>query len=440
MYETIFLVLFVPSIIIGLFCLLDWAVSLVDTPCPDCASAPLDRTRGQWPALFPERSGKSATKGTKEARISKFHSLTPELVDMLMDLLSPLSLRCLKLTCRRFYYYARHTRDLSTPELFTLQCFFERDQPYLKRVVCGFCRVSHDRSSFFPSELRKDPFHRRCMIFKPALRICPHFTSTLNEARRLSNDLGGFICSHQSCIFGGAPVIGNSWGNVFIEKRHYITMIHDNRWPDISEVKQLLGVYNVPICPHVSLADNLVSKAYRPYEKVFGDGCPYCETTFEFEITLCARPETVRGRDCLDLVVHRNLGDLEDETDPTWLAQLSVTKEPDLTNYWLNCIILSQDYELDKRKRVRRTIPCGDGGCDFKAQIKNSEIKLSAINWEIRVRTETTAEQWHRKPFGNHQDYAMGLKDRILCKPLWAPPGTTWYELLALIFIGKNLF
>lgn len=141
--------LIILSVFTGLFRFLGCLTTLpppVDTPCPDCASATLDKSRGQWPALLPDQGGKTTTKGTRESRISKLHSLPPELVDMLMDFLSPLSLRCLKLTCRRFYYYARYTRDLSTPELFTLHCFLERDQPYLKRVVCGFCRVSHDRS------------------------------------------------------------------------------------------------------------------------------------------------------------------------------------------------------------------------------------------------------------------------------------------------------
>lgn len=275
------------------------------------------------------------------------------------------------------------------------------------------------------------------MTFRPALRICPHFTSSFGFARLLSRNRPGkgkFICSHQTCTLGGAPRLIHYWGNFYIYKRHYITMIHNDRWPDISEVKQLLEVYNVPICPHLSLADNLVLKAYRPYEEVFRDGCSYCDTSFEFRFSLCAYVETMPGRDCLDLVVHRNIGRLQNETDPTWLSQLSVTKEPDLTNYWLNCIILSQDYELDKRKRIRRNIPCGRRGCEFKAQIRDSEDELSALNWEIRLRTESMTEQWLQEPFSNHHDYAMSQKDKIRYKPLWTPPGTTWYELLTLNF------
>jgi hypothetical protein len=434
-------VLVVLSLVIGLF----WLATLpppVDTPCPDCASTIRDRSHGRWPVFLQNQGGKTTTKGTTEARISQLHSLPPELVDMLMNLLSPLSLQCLKLTCRRFYYYARYTRDLSIPELFTLHCFLERDQPYLTRLICGLCRVLHDRSQFFPSELRKDPFHRRCMIFKPALRICPHFTSTFDVVRRLSRNCSGhFICSHQSCTLGGAPRLSHSWGNFYIHKRHYITMIHNDRWPDINEAKQLLDVYNVPICPHLSLADDLVLKAYRPYEEVFGDSCSYCDTSFEFRFNLCAYVETMPGRFCLDLVVRRNLGTLQTETDPKWLSQLSVTKEPDLTSYWLNCIILSQDYELDKRKRIRRNIPCGYSGCEFKAQIKDSENKLSAVNWEIRLQIESMTEQWLQGSFSsNHQDYATDLKDNILYKPLWAPPGTTWYELLHPYSLGKNVF
>lgn len=267
------------------------------------------------------------------------------------------------------------------------------------------------------------------MTRKTALRVCPYHTRTFNSVRWLAcNFLGSTICDHHSCTLGGAPTLKRSWGSYYIQKRHYITMAHTHKWPDASEVKQLLDAYNVPICPHLSLGQEFVLNAYRPHEQVFGNRCSYCDTHFQFRLAGCTYDREIPGSKCLDIFVRRNLGALQLHTDPIWLSQLSISQEPGLTNYWLNCIILSQDYELDKRKRIHRNTPCGDKKrCRFKAEIKESENRLNARSINTRYEIDSLSGRLLRAPFGNHLDYALSLKDKILYKPLWAPPGTTWY-------------
>lgn len=139
-----------------------WPETRPNAPCPGCASStsPAGKSQAQKLTSLTHRSEKCVSQATKENWSSKSHRLPAELVDLVMGLLSPLSLRCLKITCRRFYYHPYHTSSLSSPERFELLCFLERDQPSLERVVCGSCRSDHDRSQFFPTELQKDPFHR----------------------------------------------------------------------------------------------------------------------------------------------------------------------------------------------------------------------------------------------------------------------------------------
>lgn len=379
--------------VIGLISLSLWLETHAppaNNPCPDCASD----TRHESQALDPPSSLGHRRYGTfqlasSEDESSTFQRLPPEILDLVMDPLSPLNLRCLKMTCRRFYHHSHHTKTNFTTdwERFHLRCVLERDQTSFQRLICGCCHVHHDRSQFFPSEERKkDPFQRGCMTYKPVLRVCPHSTLSFSTIRSRANSyLGNPICNHASCTLGGAPALGTFLGDYTISKRHYLTMVSTLRWPSISEVKKLLQVYNVPMCPHLTLGHSYVLGAYRPLEEVFENRCSYCDTHFQFRLfELCSNDRAMPGSNSLNVFVTRNIGRLYYPTDPTWLSQLCVVKEPDLSNYWVNCITFSHSFEIDKRKRFRGNMPCGGSVCDFKAQIKESENMLERRTTNIK--------------------------------------------------------
>ena len=218
-------------------------------------------------------------------------------------------------------------------------------------------------------------------------------------------------------------------------------MARSEQWPDICEVKQLLDVYNVPICAHLSLGHKFVLRAYRPDEKTFKDRCSYCDTSFQFRLAFCGSESAMPRTHCLDIFVSRYLGTLQRRTNPTWLSQLSVSKEPDLTNYWLSCIILSWDTEVDKRECIRGNASCGDRGCRFKAETQDSENRLRAQNRNMRCEIDWSSGRLLQESLlSNRLDYALSLKDKILYKPLWVTPGTTWYEAqLTSLFRGNRI-
>lgn len=146
-------------VVIGLLCFSLWSMTHVppaNVPCPDCASATQSKSHDQTALSFPNHGGYGTFQPASEdgGESSKFQRLPPEILDQVMDPLSPLSLRCLRMTCRRFYYHHGHlTTNLNAQGKFHLRCVLERDQSSFQGLVCGFCRVYHDRSQFFPSEL-----------------------------------------------------------------------------------------------------------------------------------------------------------------------------------------------------------------------------------------------------------------------------------------------
>lgn len=263
------------------------------------------------------------------------------------------------------------------------------------------------------------------MDHKPALRVCPRFAFSFEDIRRPKyNCHAGYpICDHASCILGGAPALKHVFGDYIIYKRHYLTMVSTLRWPGKSEVEQLLDVYDIPICPHLTLGHSYVVGAYRPWENVFENRCSYCDTHFEFSLlTPCTFDRAMPGAYCLDVVVTRNLGELDYPTDPKWLSQLCVTNEPDLTCYWLNNIILWHNHEIDKRKRARGNISCGGSGgrCRFKAQIKESENILQQGTQNIWAEAELQhSGLWQEFPYtSSPSEVASSYKGSILFKPL----------------------
>ncbi|PGH18640.1 hypothetical protein AJ80_04387 [Polytolypa hystricis UAMH7299] len=362
---------------------------------------------------------------------SALHRLPSELLDQVIDSLSPLSMRSLRITCRKFYNYAHHGHqapyNLSREEHFKFLCLLERDQPPLETAVCGFCRTLKDKSEFFPSELQMEPFLRRCKGTKRALRVCPYVSLSQGGIRELGNGLrGGTVCNHVSCALNGHPKITRDGGNYNLEKRHFVTVVTDDIefWPDALEVSKYLEVYNVPICPHLRLGDRLVLDAYRPHEKEWEGNCRDCDTHFQFEMNSYPKRKRFFCRRQLVVSVSRNLGRLQRHDDPRWLSQLSVSKEPDLTNYWLNCILLSLDYETERRERIHNSTICDSRyqTCRFKAKIQDSIDQLGVSSANMRMEIDGMGGLFLQEPFTSHLDYFLDLKDKVLSKPLWASP------------------
>ncbi|KAI9682370.1 MAG: hypothetical protein M1817_000424 [Caeruleum heppii] len=282
--------------------------------------------------------------------------LPPELLNGILDHLSPSAYLALLQTCRHLYYTHDRAsvrklyldaREIPT-ERFEVLSFHDG---FAGRYVCGDCRIYHPRNWFDEDELGQTPARRSCR----SVYICPHIRLNLLQYQavlaalkrsqptfsRLSRADSSRLHRWTKCVraqdhrCGGYIRPTTAWRvksplTVTFGLRRFWTMPLSNHPELPTSDERGLGLadvavvkswpeYNEVVCPHLRLfqcLERLV--AYEPLrpsygtEKVRRTVCTLCATE------ICGWLSSAY----VHLGVFRYLGRVRSPVDPVWLAQV----------------------------------------------------------------------------------------------------------------------
>lgn len=306
--------------------------------CSNCKYTP--RGHVFCPAIHKSRITQGEIDNSKQYSL---HCLPPELVYLILEELSSPDIVCLRQTCRLFYHnYSSFFCPLTSDESFQFRCLLERDHPAHENRICFWCKERHPISWFFEMDINKKAHHRYCKTKKPVLLICPYTTMSFSEVLAATRSLtegssvaAGCYDIACNCNRHGSqsrlPRLTLRRGNYFLISESFLGALYDDGWPSLDELDAILKDVDIPLCPHWSLPYllSVIDSDFRQ-KKITCGGCHsefrFCISHPYFEV----KPSVTS----ITLVVERNLGKLERFNDPTWLSQLSVTKQPELQAYW----------------------------------------------------------------------------------------------------------
>lgn len=266
----------------------------------------------------------------------------------------------LALTCTRFYYsdvaaVHVHERLKSSKEAqFELLCVLE-DDSLIKGYHCRGCIQRHPLRSFSWEELRKRSGDRDCLRTKKCLLLSP------NEPEISFNDMVGVL--RQS--YGPPETIWKREPDVYLLKRQkslytVFPLFKTKYVKNKAGFVALCTGFNIPLCPHLRLNDNKITRQFPPRHLPWLSHLPGKFRNYA-KCELCATElHLFEGRfgrwdGWFVLEVTRYLGNFKTPRDPDWLAQTFAEKDPCLDTYYEDAKAWLED-AIDDLQR-RRPLP-----------------------------------------------------------------------------------
>lgn len=274
---------------------------------------------------------------------SILHKFPYELVTLILNFLPPISHAALRQTCRIFYYDYDTTGRivLTSGEWCDLLRLLEYDMDNM--FLCSGCRALHDEMDFFPMDLPKVPYGRRCKRTSPLLCICSYSSVSFQELRKIKSSViaGGpkMLCPFEACrawvsLEQATPGHRNEQ-KLIIRTFTLLAVYPVDYFPSAQVMDKIMGEYDVFVCPHKQLNDPEIVALYECWVKQGTGGhsdeggirchryvCAFCGSQFRFRSQLT--PNT-RVRD-IYLEASRGIDIQDDVNHPSWLSQLSVMK------------------------------------------------------------------------------------------------------------------
>ena len=211
----------------------------------------------------------------------------------------------------------------------------------LEQLLCGHCRIKHEKLAFSSDEILHPPTERLCYGAEGWFRLCSHKSFTFKDLKRYtyfqdSQETALTCCNHKptdayrcELIIGGSGIFKGerSWRLLDIsnsdQKRVYCRPVQD-------ALRELAE----PICPHMNTADVAVFKRLHKesvrYTPHHFSKRTYCGTlsTPDDSVIHCLHPDcdtevvTHRGDGYMELRATRCLGYIKTALDPKWCAQV----------------------------------------------------------------------------------------------------------------------
>lgn len=243
----------------------------------------------------------------------------------------------LTLTCTYLYYShlgAKYRNQAAKPsnekEEFEVRCILE-EAGFIKGYHCQGCLQRHPLHSFTYEEAAKQARERYCLRTKICFRLVPRgYKLSFNELVEVKKQT-----SRLNIYGSGADLLphmqdGIACGLLIIKAKYARTK---------SDFVVHCRGYNVPVCPHMRLADDRIMRLWPPktyplkpnplqMPKVYAQ-CDFCKT--ELRLT---KSKWQKGKDLwITLGICRFVGDLSSPRDPLWFSQTYAEEDPLLDEY-----------------------------------------------------------------------------------------------------------
>ncbi|KAK7533947.1 uncharacterized protein J3D65DRAFT_604987 [Phyllosticta citribraziliensis] len=214
---------------------------------------------------------------------------------------------------------------------------FERGRENEALRVCSFCARLHSRSAFCAGQLMQPPETRKCRgVEEGAFRMCQHVGFEWNSLRTTPSftRFDCQKCDRRTYSFherANVP-LWNQEPYVHFQLRTYRRILSYEPGTEVygKDIRSRLGELCLNLCPHTVTSSKHFAciqnmefvRDVREATCVGQELCIYpgCKTTFYLS---WHTPWTIVGsrRGTISIVTERNLGRLEDATDPDWLIQ-----------------------------------------------------------------------------------------------------------------------
>ncbi|KAL4988946.1 hypothetical protein BDW68DRAFT_84314 [Aspergillus falconensis] len=350
-------------------------------------------------------------------------SLPTELLLSIFDLLAAPSKHTFSLSC----HYLNHTFGplcpaLATNETYALRAALARDGlSFANHAYCVGCHTVHRHKYFTTNQLSLSPLIRKCTATQKHLYVEPGKFLSYQDAfsrefwfpRPYPNNNEPPQLDTGSIIRFGREYIRKFQESAACSSYELLTL------PDINidmdskvmgsgfgfdftvsktQIARILRGFDIPVCPHTRLGDDLVVKSYREsvskstagnsvsssegrrreyqcklgqgqvdnftigdilsmWQKDKADACckfPGCKTVFRWE---CRSGLKKDGWKTILIHVKRHLGYLLTPMDPHWMAQLvTVPDEDRLGKYWTECFEWRNANLAIEEKRYERVL------------------------------------------------------------------------------------
>ncbi|KAK7550458.1 hypothetical protein JOL62DRAFT_255761 [Phyllosticta paracitricarpa] len=229
--------------------------------------------------------------------------------------------------------YCRPFLDYLKRDSFARAIEFERRNEGGPLRACSVCAKLHDACAFSATQLVQPPETRECgAVQGEVFRLCKHQGMAWNFPRN-TREYGQYL----TCTICGDGMfsywnrrrhegyISRTHGAVTIRVRWTLLMLEEGETITGKDVSNRLGQLCRKVCPHtVTQSDHFVNINNFKFENkipstdyitLFGcvERCTYPGCKTEFYLNRVAHE--------IELVVERDVGLMEDATDPAWLVQ-----------------------------------------------------------------------------------------------------------------------
>ena len=290
-------------------------------------------------------------------------TMSMELLLVIKSYLPPSSLAAMYCTCKRFRYdlglptpshlkYGERKDMFIRAKCLKFLCMLEKDQSFHpSRRVCSTCITTHTNSSFSSEALVSFPAERQCLGSEGRVWLCPHKNRNFEQMDRIQREKlrwgsrsgeSDLACSESNFPGYLSGAVFNNSGNLETFQYFYIHSVPRIEPILSADLGQILGQYNLHICPHTKLSDPGILHSFcsvcawgKSCCKIHGGSladwrCLFCDTKLEIYMNF------ERKQHYLKICITRQFGRLRAVTDPDWLCQLvGPTEIPLLDKEWI---------------------------------------------------------------------------------------------------------
>ncbi|KAF2108905.1 hypothetical protein BDV96DRAFT_670489 [Lophiotrema nucula] len=316
-----------------------------------------------------------AEEASQQVRETRSRSLTSLPAEILFDIANRLpaaELLCFKATCRYLWFSEEMENILMEREsmagrygfmqrlkkdLFTRSAENEIADGLKSQanLACSVCQVVHPKDCFDEKAHAANPYTRRCLGSAGEIHICEHDKMSFQQVKEKVREMyrgesqirGGCF---QYLDFPLSPCVvlqpmllddptGRSKCEYLLREMFLVSSTPNYIEVGTHQIRKRLFRLDEYICPHLrtsseSVLQQLASSPIKPLSPKFSVGRECCDLCFlekkKKNLGSCKAPHCKSvfqisrwpGRGEISLYVSRNLGSLNDATDPPWLAQL----------------------------------------------------------------------------------------------------------------------